>query len=233
MSSAPYHLTSKMSVFYEKITGTCLVIAMCLVFFAPAARASASQDLASLHFNQLLHELSAQLITSHHQKTAPGPVMMVNFVDLSRLHCTSRFGQLVPERLRELLIQAGWKVLEARTGETIKLEEDTGPFILSDETRDLAAKVHCSAVLAGTYLFHQGTITVNAKLIAVADDSILAAASAETESDPYIFSLLRPEGFGCPPADTAIRIKSFSQRSSAFREDYGTQIDETYFKEEH
>jgi len=194
--------------------------------------AVASHGTPSQGLNTLLHDLSAQLARNLAGKALPGPVLVVNFVDLSHLHCTSRFGQLVPERLRGLLIRSGWKVLEARTGEIIKVEKDTGPFILSDETRDLAARVHCSAVLVGTYLYHKGTITLNAKLIAVPDDRILAAAVAEAECDPYIFSLLRPEGFGCPAAEDSIRIKPFSSRTHSFREDYGTQIDETYFKED-
>jgi len=208
-----------------------LLMMFLVLSWVPVSPALSSSP--SSGFNSLSNELSLKLVNNLHRKTAPANILVVNFVDLNQLHCTSRFGQLVSERLRNLLTEKGWQILEARTGLKVKFEKDRGPFILSDQTKDLVSKIHCSAVLAGTYLFHKGTITVNARLISVPDNRILTAAVAETANDPYIFSLLKPEGFGCnTPPGSVIRIKPFSGNQLLYRENDAADIQANYFKGE-
>ncbi len=223
---------TKMQAPMGKVSAAIVITALLTVMCSPAWPADSAHSPGSYLFNRLLQDLSGQLITSHASKNLPGPVLIVNFVDLSRLNCTSKFGQFLPERLRGLLIKAGWKVVEARTGEKIRLQKHAGPFILSDNTTDLAARVHCSAVLTGTYLYNGGTLTVDTRLISIPGNRVLAAAAAETPCDPYIFSLLRPKGFGCPPSQAGIRIKPFSYRNGSPEGLYGNEINETYFKED-
>ncbi len=210
------------------LTGLMMFLLLSWVQAGPALSSSPSSG-----FNSLSSELSLQLADNLHGKAAPANILVVNFVDISELHCTSRFGQLVSERLRGLLTEKGWQVLEARTGLKVKFEKDKGPFILSDQTKDLVSKIPCSAVLAGTYLFHKGIITVNAQLISVPENMILSAAAAETRADPYIFSLLEPQGFGCDtPRRTFIRIKPFSDEQLSYRENDAADMQVNYFKEE-
>jgi len=136
-------------------------------------------------------------------------ILIVNLVDMSQLHCTSKFGQLIPEKLRGLLQKRGLRVVEARRGLTLKFQKNTGQFILTDEVSDLAAKVNCSAVLAGTYLFHGGKILVNLKLIAVPQNELISSATKEFTPDNFTTSLLQPIGFGCKTSKAFIKIKPF------------------------
>ena len=234
MFTTRYHLKDdELSIFMCRISarllrGLMMFLLLFWMHMSPALSSSPSSG-----FNSLSSELSVQLADNLHGKPAPADILVVNFVDISKLHCTSRFGQLVSERLRSLLAEKGWQVLEARTGLKVTFEKDRGPFILSDETKDLVSKIPCGAVLAGTYLLHKGIITVNAQLISVPGNRILTAAAAETGSDPYIFSLLKPQGFGCnTPPGKFIRIKPFSDEQLSYRENDAADIQVNYFKEE-
>ena len=193
-----------------RVKASILCLLLLYVLSSLPAVSRADSACPSCHFDALSQELSQRLLhNARLKKNASLRILVVNFVDLSQLHCTSRFGQLLPEKLRNQLLHSGWQIIEARRGKKVEIQEDTGPFILSDRTKDLARKIQCSAVLAGTYLYHKGTITVIAKLISVPDNAILSSATLETECDPYIFALLRPEGFGCPQSQAFIRIKPF------------------------
>ncbi len=136
-------------------------------------------------------------------------ILVVNLVDLSQLHCTSKFGQLIPEKLRGLLQKRGWRVVEVRRGHTLKIQKNTGQFILSDEVSDLATKIHCSAVLAGTYLFHGGKILVSLHLISVPQNELISSATLEFTPNNFITTLLQPIGFGCRTSKAFIKIKPF------------------------
>ncbi len=232
MSLVQYHSTTDRSVQTKSVFRSPLLRTVLLLFLWMGQPVHFADALPSSDFQKLISELSRQLTQSVPPGTNPGPVLVVNFVDLSQLHCTSRFGELTAERLRNLLMQAGWHMLEPRTGLKIKIEKDKGPYILSDQTKDLAQKIHCTAVLVGTYLFHQGTISINARLVAVPSNSVLSAATADAPCDPFMFALLQPEGFGCQNPEAFIRIKPFSNDHSSPMENDTTELEEKYFKED-
>jgi len=143
---------------------------------------------------RLADQLVANLSNSFPQ---PPRTLVVNIVEVSQLHCTSKFGQIIPEKLRVFLQKRGWKIVEARRGLTVKLQEAVGQFNLSDKITDLAQEVNCQAILAGTYLFHMGKIIVNMRLIHLPENEIISTATAEMKATPWISTLLGPVGMGC------------------------------------
>ncbi len=233
MSLVQYHLTiddRAKGIKARALPCIWLGFIILLLAFAQPVWAGSAPEFNTV--DQITLNLANQLVTLPHSRHIAGHILVVNFVDLSQLGCTSSFGQLMAERLRNLLAQKGWQVLETRRGDKVKIEEDAGPYILSDQVKDLAKKIHCTSVLLGTYLYHQGTITVNAKLVAVPDNSILSAATAEDICTPYIFALLRPIGFGCRSPQAVIRIKPFSKRRISQDEPATSYVGENYFKED-
>ncbi len=136
----------------------------------------------------------------------PPKTLVVSLVDMNQLHCTSKFGQAIPERLRVFLQHMGWKIIEARRGLTVKLQKDVGQFNLSDEVTDLASRVRCNAILAGTYLFHMGKILVNVRLISLPDNEIISSAAASVPADPKLSTLLKPVGYGCKAPKAFLKV---------------------------
>ncbi len=180
----------------------------CLSFACAQAQKTSPIDSLAL---SLAQQLSSNLFIPSSQ---PPRTLMVNIVDVSQLHCTSRFGQIIPERLGIFLQERGWKIVEARRGLTLKLQEDIGRFNLSDNVKDLAKRVNCQAILAGTYLYHMGKIMVNMRLIRLPDNEIISTAAAQIEAGPWISTLLRPIGIGCRSPKSFLKITPWKSKNA-------------------
>ena len=181
----------------------------------------------------LAQELASKLSRNISTSTAPNlRILIVNVVDANQLHCTSRFGQVLPERLKIYLQSKGWKIVEARRALNIKIQKGVGQFVLSDELIDLAKKVRCDAILTGTYLFHMGNIIVNMTLIHLPDNEIISSAGAETKTDPWISTLLQPQGYGCKSPRAFLKIRSwkdkFIEEGNSSFSDKVEQFDDTF-----
>ncbi len=190
-----------------------------------------AESVPSSPIDQLAQELAIKLsqntMAARHPRT-----LVVNIVDANQLHCTSRFGQILPERLKNYLQANGWKIMEARRALKIKMQKGVGQFILSDELMDLARNVRCEAILTGTYLFHMGTVMVNMNLIRLSDNEIISSAGAEIGVEPWILSLLQPHGYGCKSPRAFLKIRPWKDefleedKSSFFSKE--EQFDDTF-----
>ena len=179
-----------------------------------------TSSISSSQLNTFCKKLADELVrNSSLFEVAHKKILIVNLVNLSQLHCTSKFGQLIPEKLKGLLQKRGWRVVEATRGLTLKIQKNTGQFILSDKVSDLATKVNCSAVLAGTYLFHGGKILVSLRLISVPQNELISSAIQELIPDNFTTSLLQPIGFGCDTSNTFIKIKPFKTKNTLESDD--------------
>ncbi len=209
MCTAPFPFqTSRAGKFLASWIFVIFLTASCP--FLPCAQAQQNSPI------DLLAKRLADRLASNLSIGFPRPprTLIVSIVDVSQLHCTSRFGQIVPEKLRVFLQERGWKIVEARRGLTVKLQEGVGQFNLSDNLTDLAKEVNCHAILAGTYLFHMGKIIVNMRLIHLPDNEIISTASAEMEANPWISTLLRPVGIGCKAPKSFLKITPWRSNKS-------------------
>ena len=155
----------------------------------------------------LAKELATQLSNNLNSPSKSAPrTLVVNLVDVNQLHCTSRFGQILPEKLRIQLQALGWKIVESRRGLKIIFQENVGQFNLSDRLKDLAKEVRCDAILTGTYLFHMGLLMVHMRLIRLSDNELISSAEIEMPAGPWIATLLKPVGFGCKAPRAFLKI---------------------------
>ncbi len=191
--------------------GAFFVVFMLFLFFHKSSPASNEPAF----FDSFMEKLSEELVeNATFGKGLSQKILLTNLVDLEQLHCTSKFGQLVPERLMGLLQEKGWRVVEIRRGKTLKIEIGAGDYILSQRINDLASKVHCTAVLTGTYLFHGGEVIVNLKLISIPGNELLSSAIERIKADTFISSLLKPIGYGCKEHKAFIKLKSFTLKKA-------------------
>ena len=178
-----------------------------LFFFICSSSLAANEP---AFFDSFMKRLSEELVeNATFEKGLSQKILLTNLVDLEQLHCTSKFGQLVPERLMGLLQEKGWRVIEVRRGNTLKMEIGAGDYILSQEINDLASKVHCTGILTGTYLFHGGEVIVNLKLISIPENELISSATERIRADTFISSLLKPIGYGCKQQKAFIKLKPF------------------------
>ena len=189
---------------------TMIVIFLAIMLLPVLARADSTPGSPIDYMAQELAEkLSQNIATS---TLPPLRILIVNVVDANQLHCTSRFGQVLPERLKIHLQSKGWKIVEDRRGLSIKMQKNVGQFILSDELMDLAKKVRCDAILTGTYLFHMGNIIVNLTLVHLPDNEIISSAGTETRAGPWISTLLQPKGYGCKSPKAFLKIRPWKDK---------------------
>ncbi len=209
MYTAPFHsLTDKTG----PIEASILIVIFLTLLAMPQAHAN-GQTPSPL--DEMAKQLALQLNANLVPRPSPPPkTLVVNIVDVGQLHCTSRFGQIMPERLRIYLQEMGWRIVEARRGLAVKLQENVGQFNLSDNVKDIAKRVNCQAVLAGTYLFHMGKIMINLRLIHLQDNDIISAAAAEADAGPWISTLLNPVGIGCRAPKAFLKIAPWPQRQA-------------------
>ena len=196
-----------------------------LAFFFVCAPAAICKD--SSPIDEVAQELASRL----NQHLTSGPprhprTLVVNLVDVNQLFCTSKFGQIVSERLKVYLQGKGWDIVEPRRGLTVKLQRNVGEFNLSDRVKDLASQVDCDAVLDGTYMFHKGSVMINVHLIRLTDNKIISSAACELPADPWISPLLSPIGFGCKAPKAFLKIEAWKSPS------YDRDLSELSNKEE-
>ncbi len=187
-------------------------LAALMLFLFPCKPGNAGNEPA--FFDGFMKKLSEDLVeNAAFGRGLSHKILLTNLVDLDQLHCTSKFGQLVPERLMGLLQEKGWRVIEPRRGRTLKMEIGAGDYILSQEINDLASRVHCTGVLTGTYLFHGGEVIVSLKLISIPGNELISSATERIKADTFVSSLLKPIGYRCKEHKAFIRLKPFTVKN--------------------
>lgn len=214
MFMAPYLLkTSKLMNSLPGFVRAIFLTAFLGILVFAVVSSSFSQRLP---LDSLALELANQL-SDHLQvgKSPPPRTLIVSLVDINQLHCTSKFGQAVPERLRVYLQHRGWNIVEALRGLTVKLQKGVGQFNLSDDIRDLASRVNCDVILTGTYMFHLGNILVNVRLISIPENKIISSAAVSIPADQSLSTLLKPVGVGCKAPKAFLKVVPWGEKPGA------------------
>ncbi len=104
------------------------------------------------------------------------PILVASFVHIDDLTKSSTFGRLIADQLAAGLVKQGYNVVEMKLRqEGVFIEEGAGEFLLSRELKAISAQHEATAVLVGTYAVGRDVVYVNARLVAVEDNSILSA----------------------------------------------------------
>jgi TolB-like protein len=128
------------------------------------------------------------------------PCVATTVVDIDHLEHSSRFGRALSENLGSEIFRQGGKVFEIRSGRAFYIEPGTGEMVLSRSVDELAGSMEARAVLAGTYSLGANSVSVNIRLINLADRSIISVATAEIARTPAIESMLHETNSPVPTA---------------------------------
>ena len=125
--------------------------------------------------NETIISLSNKLLQTSKIKS-DGKLTVTSFVDLHQLNKTTHFGRKLAESFFAELHYRGFKVVDARGSDTIRINAE-GEFLI---TRDIELlknkKIENSYVLVGTYTKFGDGIMINARIIDNKSGEIMSAA---------------------------------------------------------
>lgn len=103
------------------------------------------------------------------------PILPTTFVDLDNLERSSPLGRLIARQMASRMTQRGFSVLEVRLRQSLLIEKNTGEFMLSREMKEIQKDYRVQAALVGTYSVAQNGLYVNAQLIRMKDQVVMAS----------------------------------------------------------
>lgn len=138
---------------------------------------SANANLVHQHITRLANTLfsSAQDIKLH-QSVAVGTFLPIDLINGKSMPKQSNIGLQIQESFITLGTQAGLNILEYRTMSSIKLQENAD-VMLSREIENLHTNIDAQYFLTGTYLVQENSLLVNARLIELSNQNVVAAAT--------------------------------------------------------
>ncbi|KJF98225.1 FlgO family outer membrane protein [Photobacterium leiognathi] len=119
--------------------------------------------------------LANQLVTSNQYLTASTPLAVTSFVDLQDMTETNWLGNVVSENFMYQMQQRGFTVVDYKSTGVIKVTND-GDFSISRNWRELASQQPVDYVLTGTMLRQSGGVLVNARIIGMRSNVVIATA---------------------------------------------------------
>jgi len=146
----------------------------------PAALALASAlMLAScapeVDFIAVSYDIADALIEgSNGRLEAESPIVYTTFAPVGSLEQPTTLGRMLAEQTASRFVQRGYSVVEVRLREGVAVKPG-GPFVLSDDAREVARRVLAKAALVGSYAATSRYILLNVRLIDVSDGIVLAS----------------------------------------------------------
>jgi TolB-like protein len=142
----------------------------------PTASKAAMMQPTTMHY--YVQRLTSQLLNTAgtidmRKSVAVGTILPI---DLQSGQSLPGLGQQIQESLITLSAQAGLRVLEYKTMPAIKMNKDQDVMLSRDVTA-LKQTINPEYFLTGTYSELENSVLVNLRLIAVADNTVIAAAS--------------------------------------------------------
>jgi len=150
-------------------------------YFKPYAK----QNLLSDYVEQM----AMRLAQSIDEEPLPKPIAITSFVQFdSTLNRSDILGNQLSELFFVELQQFGLSVIDHKATNFIKVTS-TGDFVLSRNSRDLQRMQSFGYVLSGTMLASERGVIVNARIISLSDQRVVASAKG------LIPSFVIPQGF--------------------------------------
>ena len=135
---------------------------------------SSSTDAGTM--NQLMSALSTQLTTNKNfPDVQSSAIAITSFVSLDDLQSTSRLSNLISENLIHEMQVRGYKVIDFKTMDTIKINA-TGDFLFSRDIAKLRKSLNIDYALTGTYVKYRSGTVVNARIICLKTHVVLSSA---------------------------------------------------------
>jgi TolB-like protein len=143
---------------------------------APVASRTNMAQPTTMHY--YVQRLTSQLLNTAgvidlRKSVAVGTILPI---DLQSGQSLPGLGQQIQESLITLSTQAGLRVLEYKTMPAIKMHQDQDVMLSRDVTA-LKQTINPEYFLTGTYSELENSVLVNLRLISLADNTVVAAAS--------------------------------------------------------
>jgi len=126
--------------------------------------------------NQLMSAISTQLTQNKNFKDVQNSAIAItSFVSLDDLTSTSRLSTIIPENLIHEMQVRGYKVIDFKTMDTIKIN-NSGDFLFSRDIAKLRKNLNIDYALTGTYAKYRTGTVVNARIICLKTHVVLSSA---------------------------------------------------------
>lgn len=126
--------------------------------------------------NRLMSALSAQLTANKNfPNVQTSAIAITSFVSLDDLKSTSRLSNLISENLIHEMQVRGYKVIDFKTMDTIKINA-SGDFLFSRDIAQLRKSLNIDYALTGTYVKYRTGTVINARIICLKTHVVLSSA---------------------------------------------------------
>lgn len=126
--------------------------------------------------NKLVANMGVQLTTNKNfNNISDNRIAITSFVALNDFKKTNMVGNIISENLIHELQVRGYKVIDYKTMDNIKINKD-GDFIFSRDTKKLRGKYDINLVLSGTCTSYKKGIVINARILDMRDHSVVSSA---------------------------------------------------------
>ncbi len=137
-----------------------------------------AQDTQHTHDNLLstIEDISNQLFTSKNEDILEDGLILTSFTWLDNLDKTTPLGKLLSESMINELHNKGFKVIDFRGRDYIKVNK-TGEFFITRDSKSLRKEMASANILVGTYsAFDQNTTLVNTRILNFKTGEVLSTA---------------------------------------------------------
>ena len=143
------------------------------------------------------------------------PVLATSMVNLDDLDQSSPFGRLCMQQVGSRLAQHGFKIVEVRLGDELRMEKKAGEFMLTRDSMRLLSKSHnAHAVLTGVYSEGQDRVFMSVRVVRLQDSAVLAAYEYYMPKSSDTKRLMGADYAG---TDADYIWNRYAQRERAFR----------------
>ena len=126
--------------------------------------------------NNLVSNMTSQLTQNKNFKNiSDNRIAITSFVALNNFDKTTIVSNIISENLIHELQVRGYKVIDYKTMDTIKINKD-GDFVFSRDTNKLRKQYDINLVLSGTCTSYKRGLVINARILDMRDHSVVSTA---------------------------------------------------------
>jgi len=131
--------------------------------------------------NKIVSNLSSKL-TNRIEFNNNDKIAIASFVSLNNFNKTDNIGNIISENLIYELQSKGFNVVDFKTMNNIKIKKN-GDFVFSRDIKDLRTKYSVKYILSGTSTAFKTGLSINARIIAIKDHSVIATGQIWIPND--------------------------------------------------
>ncbi len=136
-----------------------------------------NENFVHQHVTRLANKLfSSAKSMKLNQSVAVGTFLPVSLIDEENMLKQSHIGLQIQESFITLGTQAGLKIIEYKTMSSIKIQPGSD-VMLSRDTQHLHETINAHYFLTGTYSEQDNSLVINARLIELSSQNVVAAAT--------------------------------------------------------